>query len=288
MSLINDALKKAQKLQTQQPAAPVVAPLSAPAPVVVRRGRSPNLRPIVLGAAALAVTLVGVVALTMLVMNKAPGPAPQKTPPSPAPTRQTPAAPTSQSQSPVVAVASPTAVPATLPSGAPSSPVAVAPPPTTPSSTPPPAAVSVSMTANAAHPPAPAVVSPPPSSTPAPSIAVAPSPTVSSAPEPAVVRPPVLTVPARATTVSAPVSPPAPAPAVPTAPRQNTKILTYLDALHVTGVRSAGAESKVLMNDRVYRPNDMVDYELGLRLTGIATTALTFVDDSGMVYTKTL
>lgn len=55
----------------------------------------------------------------------------------------------------------------------------------------------------------------------------------------------------------------------------------------MTGVRAAGADSKVLMNDRVYHVNDMVDYELGLRLTSVTTSALTFVDENGLVYTKT-
>lgn len=76
-------------------------------------------------------------------------------------------------------------------------------------------------------------------------------------------------------------------PAAPAPPRQNVKILTYLDNLRVTGIRAAGADSRVLMNDRVYRVNDMVDYELALRLTGVSTTTLTFVDDNGVVYTKT-
>ena len=72
------------------------------------------------------------------------------------------------------------------------------------------------------------------------------------------------------------------------APQQNRNILSYLDKLRVTGVRAAGTDSKVLMNDRVYRVNDMVDYELGLRLTGVNTVALTFIDDNGIAYTKTL
>jgi hypothetical protein len=32
----------------------------------------------------------------------------------------------------------------------------------------------------------------------------------------------------------------------------------------------------------------MVDYDLGLKLAGVSTTALTFVDDGGVVYTKSL
>lgn len=100
-------------------------------------------------------------------------------------------------------------------------------------------------------------------------------------------------VPAPAVTGEAPASiatpeaPPAARPGPPAAPQQSRKILAYIDGLKVTGVRAAGSDSKVLMNDRVYRVNDMVDYELGLRLTGVATAELTFVDDNGVVYTKT-
>ena len=66
------------------------------------------------------------------------------------------------------------------------------------------------------------------------------------------------------------------------------RVLAFLDKLRVLGVRSAGGDSKVLMSGRVYRLNDIVDYELALRLTGVTATTLTFVDDNGAVYTKNL
>jgi hypothetical protein len=69
--------------------------------------------------------------------------------------------------------------------------------------------------------------------------------------------------------------------------KQDIRILTYIDALRVTGIRAAGgSDSKVLMNDRVYRVNDMVDYTLGIRLTRVAAEGLTFVDGNGTVYVK--
>ena len=74
----------------------------------------------------------------------------------------------------------------------------------------------------------------------------------------------------------------------PAAPHQDHKILALINGLHVTGVRVAGDDSKVLMNNRVYRVNDVIDYELGVKLTGVSTTALTFVDDNGIVYTRSL
>lgn len=68
--------------------------------------------------------------------------------------------------------------------------------------------------------------------------------------------------------------------------RPDPKILAYVDTLRVTGIRAAGSDSKVLMNDHVYRVNDIVDHALGLKLTGVATNALTFEDERGVIYTR--
>ncbi len=78
------------------------------------------------------------------------------------------------------------------------------------------------------------------------------------------------------------VTRPAPDPTLPADERVNL----FLDKLHVTGIRSSGNESKVLMNDRVYRVNDIVDRTLGLRLTQVRPGVLTFADERGVVYTK--
>ena len=74
----------------------------------------------------------------------------------------------------------------------------------------------------------------------------------------------------------------------PAAPKQDYRILAYIDKLKVIGIRAAGGESKVLMSGRVYRLNDIVDYELGIRLTGVGATTLTFLDENGVAYTKGL
>jgi len=66
------------------------------------------------------------------------------------------------------------------------------------------------------------------------------------------------------------------------------RILTFIDDMRVGGVRIAGNDCRVLLNDRVYRVNSMVSMELGLRLTGVTPSALTLVDEDGVVYTKTL
>ncbi|MBI3886970.1 MAG: hypothetical protein HY302_14770 [Opitutae bacterium] len=78
-----------------------------------------------------------------------------------------------------------------------------------------------------------------------------------------------------------------PVPAAPTGrARPDPKILAYIDTLRITGIRAAGGDSKVLMNDRVFRVNDVVDHMLGLKLTGVAAEALTFEDERGVVYTR--
>jgi ribosome-associated protein YbcJ (S4-like RNA binding protein) len=66
----------------------------------------------------------------------------------------------------------------------------------------------------------------------------------------------------------------------------DARVIAFIDTLKVTGVRSSGTESKVLMNDHVYRVNDVVERMLNVRLTVVGADSLTFVDDNGVVYTK--
>ena len=70
--------------------------------------------------------------------------------------------------------------------------------------------------------------------------------------------------------------------------KPDPKILAYLDALQIAGVRVSDTGSKVLMNDRVFRENEIVDHLLGLRLKKIDSDTLTFVDERGVIYTKNL
>jgi hypothetical protein len=98
--------------------------------------------------------------------------------------------------------------------------------------------------------------------------------------------PAAVELPAMPLTQSAPTAPtaeraPAPAPALP-----DPRIQTFVDAIRVAGIRSSGAESKVLMNDRVYRVGDTVDLALGIKLEAVAPDSLTFVDAHGASYKK--
>jgi hypothetical protein len=62
--------------------------------------------------------------------------------------------------------------------------------------------------------------------------------------------------------------------------------MAYIDAMRITGVRPAGTDSRVLMNERVYRLNDIVERSLSLRLTKVEADHLTFTDASGANYVK--
>jgi hypothetical protein len=70
--------------------------------------------------------------------------------------------------------------------------------------------------------------------------------------------------------------------------KPDPKILAYLDALQVAGIRMSDTGNKVLMNDRVFREGEIVDQLLGLRLKKVESDMLTFVDDRGVIYTKNL
>jgi hypothetical protein len=272
MSLINDALKKAQKLQTQQPpasASPAGPAAGAPsAPVVIRRGKPVGFETMLLGLVAAVVVIVGITVIAVLIFRKEGKPVVAAASHATSPVAAAPAAPVPAAPAAATTpAAASTTPPAPVASTAASTPAAAQnPPPSQPPVSEPPVQTAVSP------PPAPVAVpiaTTPATESPAPSVSVqvntaAPAPAVIEAPPASVAKP----------------SPPA-------APQQNRKILVYIDGLRVTGVRSAGTDSKVLMNDRVYRVNDMVDYELGLRLTGVTTAVLTFVDENSVVYTKT-
>jgi hypothetical protein len=114
--------------------------------------------------------------------------------------------------------------------------------------------------------------------------------TPASAPYVLPVAPPPTPVAARAVPVEAkPVVPPpepeAPKPVVP-ALKLLPKAIAYIEALHVAGIRASTTDSKVLMNDRVYRVGDTVEHQLGLKLAEITSSSLTFEDERGARYTR--
>jgi len=65
-------------------------------------------------------------------------------------------------------------------------------------------------------------------------------------------------------------------------------VYEFLEKLRVSGVRASPTDPKVIMNDRVYRLNDIVDKATQLRLIRVDNFTLTFSDPSGFEYRKTL
>lgn len=70
------------------------------------------------------------------------------------------------------------------------------------------------------------------------------------------------------------------------AAQPDPRIQSFIDTIKVAGIRSSGTDSKVLMNDKVFRVNDIVDRSLNLRLIEVQADSLVFVDENSVVYTK--
>jgi len=75
-------------------------------------------------------------------------------------------------------------------------------------------------------------------------------------------------------------------PAIPRVPTANPLVYEFLEKLRVAGIRASPTDPKVIMNDRVFRLNDIVDRITQLRLVRIDNDTLTFVDGSGFEYKK--
>ena len=214
MSLINEALKKAQRLRHEEPAPGSPAPDAVPAERVSQRPPTRSNSTLVLLVAGGVALVVLSVVVTVFLLNR-----PSATP-----------------VTPVAAVAP----------EAPAIPTALVP---------------------AIRPPVIAATEPA-------------SPT-NAAPEPEKI------LPAPAVIAAAPPDPVPAAPSRPAAdPQPDPRIAAFVEAIRVAGIRSSGNESRVLMNERVYRVNDVVDRTLNVRLTKVETDTLTFADANGFSYVK--
>ncbi len=108
---------------------------------------------------------------------------------------------------------------------------------------------------------------------------------------PIVVEPPaalLVTTPPATPEIAITLAPPENTPAAPADMKPDERVFEYLDRLHVLGVRFSGENSRVLMNDRLHRVNDLVDRQLGLRLVEVHPASLVFEDARGVRYTKNL
>lgn len=238
MSLINDALKKAQRQRTgDSPLSQPPMPGGTPAPARPARGNnSPSPQLLLVGVGAVLGLLLATGAILFF--------RPKSTAPESAG-----ASSAEQSKPQTNAVASSAPLP---------SPPAAQTPPA--SSQPSPVAVL------AAAKPAESL----------PVVKTTPSSAAATASEP---RAPVDQISPHATATS-PASPTAP-------PAPSLRMIEAIEALRVAGIRaSAGTDAKVLMNDRVYRIGDTVDHALGIKLTAVTASSLTFSDASGASYTR--
>ncbi len=71
-------------------------------------------------------------------------------------------------------------------------------------------------------------------------------------------------------------------------PEFDFKIQDFVDQLQIFGYRSAGADSRLLMNGRVYKLNDIVDNERSLKFIRSDGEKLYFEAPSGYRYPKPL
>lgn len=255
MSLINEALKKAQKERGGE-----VPPLTAMPSVggetpqrIARRGKSSGFPTgLLVGGGVLAVVVIagGVYFLQKTpadqkpaTMAGAPAPQPIQAAPSTAPT-QVPGAITPAATIVAPVVTAPVQVPAATPRIEPPAPVSV-------------------VAAETPQPTAPPVVAP---ATPAP--AAVPQitiPVVAAAPAPEVSKPDLAAKPGKL----------------------EPRAINFIESLRVGAIRASADDSRVLMNDRVYRLGTIIEHEMGLKLIGITPNSLTFEDDRGATYTRT-
>lgn len=252
MSLINEALKKAQRVRTEDaidaiPPMPGDNGVSGGGPRIAKRKQARSTQTtILLGAGAIVLIVLSVV-ITVFFINR----------------------PKPETSAPAVAKAAPVAPPA---EGTPP-PTVTAPVITPPVVTPPPLAAAPVTAAPAA--PTPAAPTPA-----APAAAVPPTETAAAAaPLAAAKLPPTETL--------APTTEPArPAETSPASGKADERVMAFVDSIRVTGIRSSGDGSRVLMNERVYRVNEIVERTLGVRLIKVASDSLTFADANGVTYVK--
>lgn len=88
--------------------------------------------------------------------------------------------------------------------------------------------------------------------------------------------------------VAATVATTSPVPVKPATPgKLEPKAIIFIESIKVAGIRASSTDSKVLMNDRVYRIGNTIEHEMGIKLTGITANSLTFEDERGGSYTRT-
>ncbi len=78
----------------------------------------------------------------------------------------------------------------------------------------------------------------------------------------------------------------APLPQPNLASQSDPAVIAFLEASRITGVRVAGSDSRVLMNNQVYRLGSLVHNNPRIRISQILTQEIRFIDESGAEYRK--
>ena len=63
-------------------------------------------------------------------------------------------------------------------------------------------------------------------------------------------------------------------------------IIAFLEGSHIGGVKVAGKQSRVLMNNQVFFIGSVVDPQSRLRIKAITNSEIEFIDESGLEYRK--
>lgn len=255
MSLINDALKRAarQRQSDQAGYAPPVPGQTGGGHAVAHRGKPLGSQALILIVAGAAALIVVSVVVTVYLLREEPAPRPAPAPPVAA---KIPAAAPTPAETPPVVLSIP-AKPPTATEAPPAQAAATTPAAAVvPEQAPPTAAPAATLPASATVPATAARPAPPTPAAPNP----APGPTTAKA-EPAALAPAVT---------------------------PDQQVLVYLDNLRILGVRFAGIDSKVLIGDRVFRVNDVIERNFGLKLVEVQPNRLYFVDARGVTYAKNL
>lgn len=267
MSLINDALKKAQKQRTgETPSLASMPSVGGETPHrIARRAKPAGFETLIIRAGlGLGVLLVLVVGGYFAFRSDAEAkrPAISDQPSASVQPVQPAALPAAQTPAPIspLPVQNPQV---SAPAPAPTFTLPVAPKPEQP------AAVRVAAVATPA--PVPAGPSPAPAQPTGSDPRVSPFRSQTPPPAPAPAS-------ASTTQVAEPARP---------AAKLEPRAIQYIENIKVAGIMARPTDSKVLMNDRVYRLGSLVEAEMGLTLVGITSNSLTFEDGHGGRYTRT-
>lgn len=239
MSLINEALKKAQSQRTNPPITtpPANTPPGSPPPSApgTANNAAPQPSPFnkigVLIAICAVIVSLSVLATVFLLRSSAPASTPAAN--ASASAARSASADTNVGPKPATLAVSTAIAPASAPAAAPSTPIQAA------------------STANSTN-SAPAAVS-------------------------------VTSVPTAVAATTTPVPTVAPEP---TPIKVTVRVQALVDKFRISGIRLSDTDSKVILNDHLFRVDDPVESSLGLRLTKIEEHRLTFVDADGNTYVK--